>query len=170
MADTTVLNHIFYYESPIGLIAAERSNTGISRIDILDDQGKAQVRPPKDAILMEFKQQLNEYFEGRRKEFSMPLDWSGMTDFQAEVLRLTLAIPFGETLTYGDIARALGKPAGSRAVGDALAHNPLPLLIPCHRVVAASGSLTGYTAASGIKTKAWLLRLEGHRIVGEKLD
>ena len=89
--------------------------------------------------------------------------------FQREVLQLTLEIPFGEVRTYGELARTLGKSAASRAVGGALARNPLPLLIPCHRVVAATGALTGYSAASGIATKAWLLELEGHKIVSQKL-
>jgi len=85
------------------------------------------------------------------------------------VLDLTRQIAFGEVLTYGEIARRLGKPAASRAVGAALGRNPMPLLIPCHRVVAANRSLTGYSAADGIKTKAWLLTLEGGKVVGQKL-
>lgn len=116
------------------------------------------------------KQQILEYLTGTRRDFELPLDWSSITGFQSDVLHLTYEIPYGEVRSYGEVARALGKPAASRAVGGALARNPMPILIPCHRVVAASGALTGYSAADGITTKSLLLELEGHRIVGQKLD
>ena len=92
-----------------------------------------------------------------------------MKPFQTKVLKRTLAIPFGQVLTYGQLATELDNPAASRAVGGALAHNPIPIIIPCHRVVAANGRLTGFSAAEGIRTKQWLLELEGRRVVGEKL-
>jgi len=98
------------------------------------------------ATLAATRQQILQYLAGTRTEFELPLDWTAMTGFQADVLRLTLGIPYGEVRTYGDLASLLGKPAASRAVGGALARNPLPLLIPCHRVVASTGALRGYSA------------------------
>jgi methylated-DNA-[protein]-cysteine S-methyltransferase len=86
------------------------------------------------------------------------------------VLQLTFSIPFGEVLTYGQIATQLHKSGAARAVGMALARNPLPILIPCHRVVASTGHLTGYLGSKGIAAKQWLLEREGHRIVSQKLD
>ncbi|HQM54742.1 MAG TPA: methylated-DNA--[protein]-cysteine S-methyltransferase [Anaerolineaceae bacterium] len=112
---------------------------------------------------------MGEYFAGQRKAFDLPLDWQSIRGFQREALLQLLKIPYGEVRTYGEISRALGKPAAARAVGMALAKNPLPILIPCHRVVAASGHLTGFSAGDGLNSKAWLLQLEGHRVVTEKL-
>jgi methylated-DNA-[protein]-cysteine S-methyltransferase len=109
--------------------------------------------------------QLREYFTGNRRQFDLPIDWSQMIGFQHDVLKLTFEIPYGQTRTYGDIARKLGNPTGARAVGAAVGSNPIPIFIPCHRVVGSNGSLHGYSAPGGIETKAWLLQLEGARII-----
>lgn len=162
------MNASIMFTSSLGLITIERSNSGVARVDIAAE-GHITTVDPADELLLAARRQVSEYLAGSRRSFDLPLDWSGMTAFQAEVLRLTLQIPFGSARTYGELANALGKPAASRAVGGALAHNPLPLLIPCHRVVASSGALTGYSAAGGIATKARLLEMEGLRIVGKKL-
>jgi methylated-DNA-[protein]-cysteine S-methyltransferase len=108
----------------------------------------------------ESTQQISEYLSGRRNEFELPIDWSGMTPFQAQVLECVLAIPRGETRTYGEIARLIGKPGAARAVGRANATNPMPLVIPCHRLVGSDGNLRGFGAPGGIQTKRWLLELE----------
>jgi len=163
------MNTLLRFQSPLGTILAVRTKNGISRIEIGAETGIKDSASTTDQVLVQLKQQLLAYLAGTLREFDLPLDRSGITGFQAEVLRLTSAIPYGEVHTYGELARALGKPTASRAVGGALARNPLPILIPCHRVVAASGQLTGYSAADGISTKAHLLELEGHRIVGQKL-
>lgn len=114
-------------------------------------------------------QQIKEMLSGRRKKFELIIDWSVIPPFQQKVLRVSLEIPFGEVRTYGEIARQIGDPGAARAVGGALGHNPMPLVIPCHRVVAADGGLHGFSAPGGVETKAWLLRLEGCRLNGQKV-
>jgi methylated-DNA-[protein]-cysteine S-methyltransferase len=107
--------------------------------------------------------ELSEYLVGKRRDFNVLIDWSVMTPFQQHVLKLVCAIPYGETSTYGTIAAQLGKPKAARAVGRANATNPIPLIIPCHRVIGSDGKLHGYSAPGGLDTKAWLLQLEGWR-------
>lgn len=105
--------------------------------------------------------QLKEYLASERRDFSLEIDWSVLRPFQCAVLRATQTIPFGETRTYKEIALQVGSPRGARAVGRAEATNPMPLVLPCHRVVGRDGKLHGYGMAEGLKTKAWLLKLEG---------
>ncbi len=107
-----------------------------------------------DPVLAEAARQLDQYFEGRRTEFELPLRPDG-TEFQRAVWRALLGIRFGETWSYGQLARAIGKPTASRAVGAANGRNPIPIVIPCHRVIGADGSLTGY--GGGEPAKRWLL-------------
>jgi O-6-methylguanine DNA methyltransferase len=107
-----------------------------------------------------FLQEVAEYLEGTRTRFTIPIDWSGMSPFQVEVRQAVMNIPYGQTATYGDIAARIGRPRAARAVGRANATNPIPLVIPCHRLVGADGSLRGYGGKGGIKTKQWLLDFE----------
>ena len=109
----------------------------------------------------EATQQLREYLAGQRRTFNLPLDLSLTREFQRQVLMAALEIPRGSVATYGQIARRIGRPRAARAVGQALGHNPLPILIPCHRVLASDGGLGGYSGRRGVKTKAQLLELEG---------
>jgi methylated-DNA-[protein]-cysteine S-methyltransferase len=157
------------FSCPIGLITLSANQNVLTGV-ILDGP-RSEVNPQTNnyPLLETAKKQLDEYFNGKRKAFVIELDWDQLHGFQLEVLKITNNIPFGETLTYGQIASFLKKPKAGRAVGAALAHNPLPIFIPCHRVVAADGHLTGYLGKKGIAAKKWLLALEGHRIVGEKL-
>ena len=110
-------------------------------------------------LLEKAKAQLNEYFDGRRTAFDLPLSPQG-TAFQRSVWRQLSKIPFAAAHTYGEVARAVG--SGPRAVGGACGKNPIPIIIPCHRVVGAGGKLTGYSGGDGLKSKEMLLRLEGY--------
>jgi len=105
------------------------------------------------------RRQLAEYFEGTRQHFELRLDRRLMTSFAREVLGVTARVQFGQVATYGAVAKRIGKPQAARAVGAALGSNPIPIVVPCHRVVGASGALTGY--AGGLDRKAFLLHLEG---------
>lgn len=105
-------------------------------------------------------EQAAEYLAGQRRQFDLQIDYTGLTDFQVEVYRAVLAVPYGQTATYGQIAEAIGRPLAARAVGAANGANPLPILIPCHRLVGADGSLRGYGGTGGLKTKRWLIDLE----------
>lgn len=116
--------------------------------------------PPGDAL-----RQVEEYLSGVRTAFEVEIDWRLCTPFQRRVLALHLEIPYGETRAYGALAARLGQPRAARAVGRAGATNPIALIIPCHRVVGADGSLRGYGAPDGVQTKAWLLELE-RRVTG----
>jgi methylated-DNA-[protein]-cysteine S-methyltransferase len=109
-------------------------------------------------VLAEAERQLAEYFDGRRKTFSLALGFAG-TDFQRKVWRALLTIPFGETRSYAQIAKQIGSPGASRAVGAANGRNPIAIVAPCHRVIGTSGKLTGF--AGGLDAKAYLLALEG---------
>jgi len=105
--------------------------------------------------------QLEEYFSGRRRSFDLPLDLSSLTPFQRQVLAVTSRIPWGEVWSYQRVADKMGRPKSSRPVGQALGRNPIPIVIPCHRVIASDGSLGGYCGKTGLDLKHWLLRHEG---------
>lgn len=111
-----------------------------------------------DAVLAAAADQLREFFDERRDAFDLPLDPVG-TDFQVSVWRELAAIPTGTTITYGELARRVGRPAAARAVGAAVGRNPLSVVLPCHRVVGSDGRMTGF--AGGLAAKRWLLRHEG---------
>src|ERR1700761_2002766 len=152
-----------FIDSPIGKLKLVASDKGLVAI-LWEKDNPRRVRlsdmaeDPDHPMLIETQQQLEEYFAGKRKLFAIPLDMRG-TRFQNDVWQALLAIPFGETRTYGELARQLGNPNATRAVGAANGRNPISIIVPCHRVIGASGKLTGF--AGGLKAKAHLLGLEG---------
>ena len=151
--------------SPVGrlkLVASERGLAAILWEN--DDPERVRLEPlvedPSDPILIETERQLASYFAGKLKAFDVPLDFKG-TAFQRSVWAALLTIPFGETRSYGDIARQIGRPTASRAVGAANGKNPISIIAPCHRVIGSTGALTGF--AGGLATKERLLGLERAR-------
>ncbi|MCX7969971.1 MAG: methylated-DNA--[protein]-cysteine S-methyltransferase [Negativicutes bacterium] len=127
--------------------------------------GPEQGRPPGDRLGRECERQLTEYAAGRLRVFSLPLADRG-TDWQRRVWRELSALPYGQTVSYGEIARRLGKPGAARAVAAACRANPWPVIVPCHRVISANGRLHGY--AGGLARKRQLLRGEGIEIGGDE--
>ena len=143
--------------TPRGIIAIElpRGSRGETLTNLQRDFRAAMM---DDRVPDKIKKELSEYAEGKRRYFDLPLDWSRVKPFQRAVLTAALKIPFGETRSYGWVAHAIGKPRAARAVGRALATNPIPLILPCHRVVGSNGSLTGY--GGGLPLKKKLLEME----------
>ena len=156
-------------ETPIGLIWVALSPAGLAAIEIGGSQEEfkqgllarygAQVEGDSEKA-RPVLEQIKAYLGGERVQFGLEIDWSGMSGFQQRALRAVTDIPYGQTRTYGQIAADIGVPQASRAVGRANATNPIPLVIPCHRVIGADGQLRGYGGGEGVKTKAWLLSLE----------
>ena len=149
-------------DSPVGALKLVASELGLAAILWPNDDPQrvrfgALVESPEHPVFAAAERQLGEYFAGTRKVFSLSLDFAG-TEFQRSVWAALLTIPYGETRSYGDIARQIGKPAAVRAVGAANGRNPLSIVAPCHRVVGSTGKLTGF--AGGLGTKAYLLALE----------
>ena len=158
-------------DSPIGALVAAATPRGLARLAYEDYNGGVDnvldalavklspriVEAPKrlDAV----RRELDEYFAGRRTAFDLDVDWSLYTPFGEKVLRATAQIPFGEISTYGEVATRAGNPKASRAAGRALGANPIPIVIPCHRVIGTNGRLVGY--AGGLERKEKLLEIEG---------
>lgn len=160
--ETTVGFEYKWMDSPVGKLRLVASEKGL--VAVFFFASKRQSALEKDltlnntnSFLVATEHELNEYFAGERQEFSVPLDMRG-TDFQKSVWDELREIPFGETRSYGHIAQKLGKPAATRAVGAANGQNPIPIIVPCHRVIGSSGKLTGF--GGGLHNKALLLELE----------
>jgi methylated-DNA-[protein]-cysteine S-methyltransferase len=150
-------------DSPVGRLTLVATDEGIAAILWENDRPNRvrlniEAEDDRHPLLVEAGRQLEEYFAGRRKAFTLTLDVAG-TPFQRQVWRALLAIPFGETRSYGQIAAQIGRPRAVRAVGAASGRNPVSIVAPCHRVVGATGKLTGF--AGGLDVKARLLALEG---------
>ena len=155
-------------DSPLGPLYIATSSQGLCSVDFgvsrakflsqLDPLARTEQSPPAVAPIAA---QLRDYFATGRAHFDVPLDLSQVTPFQQSVLQTTRQSPPGTLWTYGQMARTLGKPQASRAVGQALGRNPVPIVIPCHRVVASDGSLGGYSGGGGVESKRMLLVLEG---------
>ncbi len=159
-------------DSPVGRLLLACTPRGLVRLAYLDSDDEAPVlqelaarvsprvlRAP--AKLDESRRELDEYFAGRRTAFALPIDFSLSRGFGRRVLRATAQIPYGSVATYGQVAARAGSPRAYRAAGTALGHNPIPIFVPCHRVLHAGGGLGGYTG--GLERKRYLLGVEGSR-------
>jgi methylated-DNA-[protein]-cysteine S-methyltransferase len=155
------------FDSPVGELFVAATDLGLARIsywpegmeDVLArTYGVRVLRAPLDDV----RRELDEYFAGKRHEFDLPLDLR-VAPFYADVLRELARVPYGHTDTYGALAARVGRPRAARAVGTVMNRNPIPIVLPCHRIVGANGSLTGY--AGGLDVKRHLLQLEGALIV-----
>lgn len=145
------------FDSPVGRISLFANGEKIVGITMA---GPKIAPSGKARVLTDAEKQLKAYFAGKSKLLDFAVELHG-TDFQKAVWKQIAKIGFGKTKSYADIARAIGKPLASRAVGGAVGSNPVPLVIGCHRVLGASGRITGYSGGKGIPTKQWLLKLEG---------
>ena len=152
--------------TPVGRLRLTASSRGLVSIDVLRASAKNHQPKPSGvagATLERTRRQLEQYFAGRRRTFDVPLDLRG-TDFQIAAWKAMTKIPYGTTISYGDQARSIGKPTAFRAVGSANGRNPIPIIVPCHRVLASDGTLGGYSL--GLAMKRRLLSLEGVSVVG----
>lgn len=145
--------------SDLGLVAVEWAESQpeldayLARLKLPSEPNQKKIAP--------YAKELREYLSGKRTTFTIPIDWTSFTAFQREALQAVYRIPYGETRTYIDIAREIDRPHAYRAVGAANAMNPMPIIVPCHRVLGADGKLHGYGGKGGLKTKEWLLKFEG---------
>ena len=149
-----------YLDTPIGELLLAGDDDALCLVSF--PEGSMRRDPDPDWIYNEkpfatARQQLTEYFAGERREFDLPLKLNG-TEFQMNVLHALQQIPYGETMSYADIAERIGRPKAVRAVGAANGRNPIPIIVPCHRVIGSHGDLTGF--GGGLDTKEALLRLE----------
>jgi len=156
-------------DSPFGTLLVAATRTGLVRLAFPEEdvdavlEGLARRLSPRivraPAPLEGIRRELEEYFAGRRRHFELKLDWALVGPFARRVLAVTAEIPYGGHLSYAEVATDAGSPRGFRAAGNALGSNPIPIVIPCHRVLRSGGSLGGY--GGGIERKRWLLQLEG---------
>lgn len=146
------------FSTPVGTIRLVAGDNGL--IALSWGGGRRDDQEPSDSHLRLGQEELLEYFCGRLQTFTVKVDLSRWQGFAEQVVALLRSVPYGETVTYGDLARRAGHPHAARAVGRIMASNPLPIILPCHRVIAANGAMTGYSGGTGISTKIFLLNLE----------
>ena len=151
------MKSVFYYDTKIGRIEIEENGEAITKINFACKDIEESIDKKETLLLKEAIKQLNEYLEGKRNLFDLPLAPEG-TEFQKKVWNALKEIPFGETKSYGEIAKIIGNEKASRAVGMANNKNPIMIVVPCHRVIGANGKLVGY--AGGVEVKEMLLNLE----------
>jgi methylated-DNA-[protein]-cysteine S-methyltransferase len=159
---------------PVSLMAGDQGLEEVAFASLMDFKARLPVVEAEPSLkgmetISTLLAELSEYFFGIRKVFTVDVDWEVIKGFQKDVLLATAEIPYGEVRTYGELARQLGKPSAAQAVGTALARNPMALVIPCHRVVGSDRKLHGFAAPDGIRSKARLLELEGHTVLGDRL-
>ena len=149
--------------TPVGDLRIVVSERGLIAVEWADTQldFDSYLRPFEPDAIAPYAEQLREYLEGRRRAFTFQINWEIFRPFQKEALQAVFNIPYGETRTYSEIALQINRPRAYRAVGRANATNPMPIVIPCHRLIGMDGKLHGYGGGEGLKTKEWLLKMEG---------
>ncbi len=159
----TPLGDLFVAVGERGLMAVD---FGVPQSDFVAHVTEKTGAPPvqSEAHTQEAVAQIQDYLDGGREQFDLPVDLEALTEFQRVVLDATAQIPRGQVTSYGEIARRIGRPQAARAVGQALGKNPVPIVIPCHRVIAGDGRLGGYSGGGGLQSKTHLLRLEGAQL------
>jgi methylated-DNA-[protein]-cysteine S-methyltransferase len=151
------MKYIFFYQTKIGRIGIVENDNAVSNVYFPDEIVPSGMELKETELIKRAGEEINEYFSGKRSNFDIPLAPEG-TEFQKSVWNVLKKIPYGKTFSYKQVAEAVGNPKASRAVGMANNRNPIPLFIPCHRVIGADGSLTGYRG--GLEVKKKLLDLE----------
>lgn len=165
--------YVFAHESPIGLLYVAVTSRGLRHLHVLhahtfldeslgfdgDEEVRTVASPSEEELAREVERQLDEYFDGTRREFDLPLDIDRGSEFQRRVWEAIRRIPYGEVASYAEVAQAAGAPGAFRAAGTACGANPVAIVTPCHRVIASGNKLGGY--GLGIQNKVWLLRHEG---------
>ncbi|MEP6893969.1 MAG: methylated-DNA--[protein]-cysteine S-methyltransferase [Chloroflexota bacterium] len=158
--------------TPLGDFRLAASDFGLVAIEWADAQPEfdsylaclEQTIQPDQKKINPYAKELHEYLNHKRTAFAIPIDWTHFTPFQRDALQAVFRIPYGETRTYIDIAKEINRPHAYRAMGAANAMNPMPIIVPCHRVLGTDGKLHGYGGGDGLPTKEWLLKMEGATI------
>ena len=150
-------------DTPVGDLRLVASDEGLIAVEWANRQPDfdSYLLPFETDVMAPYADELREYLEGKRHEFTFQIHWDIFRPFQREALKRVFQIPYGETRTYAEIAAEINRPNAYRAVGRANATNPMPLVIPCHRLIGTDGKLHGYGGGEGLKTKEWLLKMEG---------
>jgi methylated-DNA-[protein]-cysteine S-methyltransferase len=155
-----IMKYAYIYETKLGKVMIAQDGDSISKLDLRDEIPTDDYLLGETPLLHEASKQLLEYLDGKREQFTVKLRPEG-TDFQKKVWEVLKSIPYGTTVSYGEVAKAVGNPKACRAVGMANNKNPIMIMIPCHRVIGANGKLVGY--GGGLEIKEWLLSLEKER-------
>jgi methylated-DNA-[protein]-cysteine S-methyltransferase len=149
------------FKTAFGWVTARATKRGVSELRLDPRRSAKGGSRATSPVLKKLKAEVTEYFEGRRSKFGVPLDLSSLSEFSRAVLKECAAIPYGKTASYSGLAKAVGNPKAARAVGGVMARNPVPILIPCHRVLGADGSLTGFGGGIGLKSRLLALEQRG---------
>lgn len=171
MKGLTLATAYWLVQSPVGAVGLVASTTGLVAVEmggaaaVRSALGRRapQAREELNPLLEAAAAQMSAYFAGAGRHFDLPCDLSGLSPFSQAILAALCQVPYAATISYGELARAAGHPGAARAVGGVMARNPLPLILPCHRIIGKSGALTGYSGGAGLKTKAWLLDFEARQ-------
>ncbi len=159
---------VSYLKTPAGWLRIEASLgelTSVTFASLPAPQAESDAEIIKATV-----RQLQTYFAGGQNPFELRLAWGSIAGFRKDVLQVVAGIPFGELITYGEIAKIVGKPGAAQAVGAAVGSNPWLIVVPCHRVIGSDRKLHGFSAPGGLETKTWLLQHENHEIIGGKVS